>query len=152
MTPSNVALDLIKSQEGCILHPYLDIAEVPTIGWGTTVYPSGKVVTMRDPPISQSDADFFLFDQVSQKAAAVGVMITAKLSQNQFDALVDFAYNVGTGALHGSTLLRWVNTNPANLAIRTAFLMWDKYHYDGVLLVSADLKARRTKEADLYFS
>jgi lysozyme len=151
MTPSKNCLDLIKSQEGCILHPYLDQAKVPTIGWGTVRYSNGRHVTMQDPPINQASADRFLENEADETARAVSAMIPAGLSQNQFDALVDFAYNAGTGALSGSTLLKLIKANPTDPAIRAAFMMWDKIHVDGRLEVCDDLVKRRKKEADLYF-
>ena len=70
------------------------------------------------------------------------------INQCQFDALVSFAYNCGSGALKGSTLLKRVNNNPADLTIVDAFLMWTKA--DGKTL--AGLVSRRKAEAKLYFS
>jgi len=144
--------DLIKSQEGLVLHPYLDSAGVSTIGYGTTRYPDGSHVTMKDLPITPEQADDFLESDTEDAVNAINAMVTVKLNQNQIDSLVDFTYNLGTGALHGSTLLRLVNANPADPKIRDAFMMWDKVHIDGQLKVSDDLVHRRKAEADLYFS
>lgn len=152
MSPSENCFDLIKEQEGCILHPYLDQAAVPTIGWGTTRYPSGRHVTMLDNPISQTTADVYMQYQVQLTADAVSAMLPSGINQNQFDALVDFAYNVGTGALHGSTALGLIRLNRNDPAIRGALGMWDKIHQDGQLVPSDDLVKRRAKEADLYFA
>lgn len=152
MTPSKNCLDLIKSQEGCILHPYLDQAGVPTIGWGSTRYNDGTHVTMYDKGTTQEMADNLLQTAADQVAEAVSTMVSGQINQNQFDALVDFAYNEGTGALHGSTLLRLINQNKADPNIRPAFLMWTKIHKDGVLITLSDLVKRRTAEADLYFT
>lgn len=152
MKVSPKGLALIESQEGCVLHPYLDQAGIPTIGWGTTIYPNGQHVTMKDEPITQAQADGFLMAFVGNVADAVTAMIPTDLNQNQFDALVDFAYNAGTGALHGSTALRLIRANPEDPAIRGALGMWDKIHVDGQVTVCDDLAKRRAKEADLYFS
>lgn len=152
MKPSQNCFNLIKSQEGCVLHPYLDQAGVPTIGWGTTIYPNGHHVTMKDSPINQEQADDYLHYAAGIVADAVTAMVPPSLNQNQFDALVDFAYNVGTGALHGSTALKLIHADPNDPGIRTALLLWDKIHVDGALKVSPDLVARRVKEAELYFS
>lgn len=152
MKPSQNYDDLVRVQEGCILHPYLDQAHVPTIGIGTTRYPTGRVVTMQDPAISQADADHYLECASADVAAAVNAYVKSTINQNQFDALCDFAYNEGTGALHGSTLLKLVNANPADQNIRGAFAVWNKLHKDGVLVESEDLTKRRKAEADLYFS
>lgn len=152
MTPSQHCIDFIESQEGCVLHPYLDSAGVSTIGYGTTRYPGGAHVTMKDPMITLDQANHFMECALRDTADAVNSMIPAGLNQNQFDALVSFAYNAGTGALHGSTALRLIKANPQDPAIRTALGLWDKIHVDGELRVSGDLARRRAKEADLYFS
>lgn len=152
MTISDKGIALIKSQEGCILHPYLDQAGIPTIGWGNTRYEYGQKVTMKDPSITQERADELLHMIVAGVAEEVDGLITDKVNQNQFDALVDFAYNVGSGALKGSSLRQLVNANPADSHIRTAFMMWDKAHVNGQLAELPALKHRRSLEADLYFS
>lgn len=152
MSPSENCLNLIKEQEGCILHPYTDQAGVPTIGWGTTMYPSGRHVTMLDLAISQTTADIYLQYRVQLTGDAVSAMLPAGMNVNQFDALVDFAYNVGTGALHGSTVLRLIRVNRNDPAIRGALAMWDKITVDGKLILCEDLVKRRAKEADLYFA
>lgn len=152
MTISEKGLALIKSQEGCILHSYLDQAKIPTIGWGNTRYLNGNRVTMNDPPISQNMADVLLKQTADGVAKEVDDMMTDAINQNQFDALVDFAYNAGTGALKGSTLRKRINANPLDTAIRDAFMMWDKAHVDGEVVVLPVLKHRRSLEADLYFS
>jgi len=152
MAPSGNCIDLIKSQEGLVLHPYLDQARVPTIGYGTTRYPGGAHVTMKDGPITQQQAENYLHNDLQDTVVAVNAMVPQGLNQNQFDALVDFAYNVGTGALHGSTLLRLVKANPADPSISDAFQMWDKIHVDGKLVADDGLLKRRKAEADLYFS
>ena len=152
MTPSEKCIELIKSQEGCILHPYLDQAKVPTIGFGTTRYPNGTHVTMKDGPITQQQAEGYLLNDLRDTVKAVNAMIPSGLSQNQFDALIDFAYNAGTGALHGSTLLKLITMNPKDPAISEAFQLWDKIHVDGRLVISDGLLKRRKAEATLYFS
>src|SRR5882757_5871680 len=136
MQISNNGLNLIKSQEGCVLHSYLDIASVPTIGYGTTYYPDGTRVTMHDLVITEQQAEDYLQHIVNITAKAVATMVIVELTQSQIDSLIDFSYNLGTGALHGSTLLRLVNANPADPKIRDAFMMWDKVHVDGQLKVS----------------
>ncbi len=55
-TVSKAGLQFIGDAEGCILHPYLDSANVATIGYGQTYYPNGKRVTMNDPKITLTQA------------------------------------------------------------------------------------------------
>ena len=69
------------------------------------------------------------------------------VTQHQFDALVSFAYNLGVNALRNSTLLKKVNANPADPAIRDEFKRWNR----AAGRVMAGLTRRRLAEADLYF-
>lgn len=107
MNASQECLDLIKSFEGCKLTAYPDPGSADgrpwTIGWGTTM---GVVEGMT---ITQEQADAMLADDVQAVARLVNSLVKVKVNQNQFDALVSFAYNVGSGALGASTLLRLLN-------------------------------------------
>src|SRR6185295_18419367 len=98
MTVSEKGLALIKSEEGCVLHPYKDVAGIPTIGYGNTRWLTGKKVSMDDYPIDEETAENLLRKVVGDVAIEVDGMITDSVNQNQFDALVSFAYNVGTPA------------------------------------------------------
>jgi lysozyme len=153
MNISPHGLDFITHEEGVVLHPYLDKAGVPTIGIGTTRYPNGTHVTMQDSPITLEQAkELLTHDSVAAQDAVNAMINSVRVSQNGFDALVSFAYNEGTGALHGSTLLRLIRANPADPNITAAFAMWDKLHVNGELVYSADLAGRRKREAALYFT
>lgn len=148
MRASQTGIDLIKSFEGCRLKAYKDAAGIPTIGWGTIRYPSGRRVQMGET-ITQEQADDYLEYEVNMKAGAVREYVRdVCLRQNQFDALVSFAYNVGTGALGKSTLLKKLKVNPNDPSIRTEFLKW--VNAGGKKLKG--LVRRREKEAALYFS
>jgi lysozyme len=83
--------------------------EDPTIGYGTIQYPNGKPVTMKDPPITEAQAEEYLRHEVKEKEDAVRKMVKVPLNENQFSSLVSFSYNVGTGALQDSTLLKKLN-------------------------------------------
>ena len=144
---SNECINIVKQFEGFFSKPYLCPAGVPTIGYGTILYPNGKKVTLQDKSISEDEAIEFMRFELNQKAKEVDAMTTDKVNQYQFDALVSFAYNCGSGALKGSTLLKRVNTNVDDLTIKDAFLMWVKA--DGKTLKG--LVNRRTAEANLYF-
>ena len=145
---------LLKDSEGCRLKPYLCSAGVPTIGWGNTVYPNGKKVTMKDSPISQSEANNMLITTVNIFVRDVNSLLKTAITQNQFDALVDFAYNVGTDidaddipeGLGDSTLLKLINANPNDSRIPAEFLKWNKANGK----ISKGLTIRRTKEAKLW--
>jgi len=145
---SDACIDLVKSFEGFFSKPYLCPAKVPTIGYGTILYPNGKKVTLQDLPIDEKKAIEFMRFELNQKAKEVDAMTSDSVTQHQFDALVSFAYNCGSGALKGSTLLKRVNANPSDPTIIDAFLMWTKA--DGKTLNG--LVRRRKAEAKLYFN
>ena len=139
---------LIQEFEGLSLVPYLCSAKVPTIGYGNTFYPSGKKVTMQDAPISLATAKWMLKETANKFAADVDKLIKANLNQNQFNAIVSFAFIVGLTALGKSSLLRKVNINPNDTTIAAEFAKWNKA---GGKVVNG-LTKRRAKEAKLYFA
>ena len=150
MTVSQDCINLIKSFEGLVLHPYHGAADVPglyTIGYGTIAYPDGRKVQLTDPPITQAQAEEYLKFHVQEKAKAVDTLIRHDINQNQYGALVSFTYNLGEGALTQSTLRKKVNLNPNDTSIRDEFVKWifsNGQKQPGLL-------RRRQAEADLYF-
>ena len=139
---------LITKHEGLKLKPYLCPAKIPTIGYGNTYYPDGKRVTLLDKDITKQQA-FDMFKEVANRfAKRVDELVITELTQNQFNALVSFAYNVGTGNFSSSTLLKKVNKNPNDLTLKAEFLRWNKA---GGKVING-LTNRRNEEADLYFS
>lgn len=150
MKPDEKCYDLIKSFEGYRADAYQDQAGIWTIGWGTTRYINGDEVQFGQI-ITPQKAEQELQFEVNQCAIKISKLIKKDLTQNQFNALVSFAYNAGIGALQGSTLLKRVNIEPWDPTIRDAFMMWTKIHVDGKLVQNKGLQNRRTKEADLYF-
>lgn len=145
---STKGVDLIKQFEGLRLKPYLCSAGVPTIGYGNTFYEDGTKVKMTDPPIAEGRATQLLYFILGNFEKHVDSYCRDDINQYQFDALVCFAYNVGTGALKSSTLLKKVNANPNDTTIRDEFMKWTRA--GGKQLTG--LVRRRTAEADLYFS
>jgi lysozyme len=139
---------LIQEFEGLSLVPYLCSAKVPTIGYGNTFYPSGKKVTMNDQAISLLTAKWMLKETADKFAADVDKLIKSRLTQNQFNSLVSFAFNLGVTALGRSTLLKKVNVNPQDITITNEFLKWNKA--GGKVLNG--LTKRRTIEAKIYFT
>ena len=139
---------LITKHEGLKLKPYLCPAKIPTIGYGNTYYSDGKRVTLLDKDITKQQA-FDMFKEIANRfAKRVDTLVTSNINQNQFNSLVSFAYNVGTGNFSSSTLLKKVNRNPDDLTIKDEFLRWNKA--GGKVLNG--LTNRRNEEADLYFS
>ena len=144
---SEKALEFIAEHEGLRLKAYLCPASVFTIGFGTTRYPNGSKVKIGDE-ITKDDAFKLLKFDVGKFELAVDAMTTDKVNQNQFDALVSFAYNLGSDALKKSTLLKVVNTNSNDPRIKKEFQKW--VYADGKKL--GGLIKRRQDEANLYFS
>jgi len=144
---SEEGLNFIAGHEGLRLKAYLCPANVSTIGFGTTRYPNGSKVKIGDE-ITKDDALKLLKHDVGKFELAVDAMTTDKVNQNQFDALVSFAYNLGGDALKKSTLLKVVNINPNDLRIKKEFQKW--VYADGKKL--GGLIKRRQDEANLYFS
>ena len=140
--------DLIKEFEGLSLEPYKCSAGVPTIGYGSTYYENGIKVQMSDAPITGARADILLKNVADRFAQKVANLIKKPITQNQFNALVSFAFNVGSGALASSTLLKLVNENPNNAMISKEFLKWNKANGKAV----QGLTNRRIKESALYFT
>ena len=156
MTLDNKGYLLIAQFEGLRLKPYLCSAGVPTIGYGSTFYPSGRKVTMSDKPITQETAFWMLKQVANMFAKDVDSLVTSEINQNQFNALVSFAFNLGSDidadnipeGLGDSRLLRRVNANPNDPEIAREFVKWNKAggrFLDG-------LTKRRLKEAELYFT
>jgi lysozyme len=142
MSYSAAGLTLTKNFEGLVLSAYADQGGVWTIGYGHTgpgVY-AGLTIT-------EEQADTFLESDVAGAAAGVNRMAKVDLSQNQFDALVDFAFNLGVASLSQSTLLRFVNEGNFKSAA-PQFLLWD--HVRGI--VNAGLLRRRQAEMALFQS
>lgn len=140
--------DLIIAFEGMELTPYEDSAGIPTIGVGNTFYPNGVKVKMTDPPITKAKAIEMFVIIADKFAAKVSALITKPVTQNQFNAVVSFAYNVGLGNLTSSTLLKKLNKNPNDSSIADEFRKWNKA--GGVVLKG--LVNRRQKEANIYFN
>jgi lysozyme len=103
-TYSQNGLNLTEQFEGLRLDAYQDQVGVWTIGYGHTgpdVHP-GLTIT-------QEQANSLLMQDTQSAAAAVNRLVTVALNQDEFDALVDFVFNLGEGALAGSTLLKLLN-------------------------------------------
>jgi lysozyme len=131
---------LEKEFEGCELTPYLDIANVWTNGYGNThnVIPNG-------PAITQDHADLDLLSNMQSSFDSVNNLVTVKITSNQINALVDFVYNLGSGSLAGSTLLKLLNQGNYEGAAEQ-FKYWN--HANGVVV--AGLTRRRSAEEAMF--
>ena len=141
MRLSTAGLELLKKSEGFRDRVYSDVAGFRTIGYGHRLtpaefYPDG---------ITQAKADSILAADIAIAEAAVMRLVKVPLSQGQFDALVDFVFNLGAGRLASSTLLRYLNSDKYNEAA-WQLLAWD---HAGSRELPA-LKLRRESEFRLW--
>lgn len=135
---------MIEHFEGCVLHAYRDVVGVLTIGYGCTGAAVHAGMT-----ITQEEADRMLSDRLAQEfEPAVNRLIgSAPTTQNQFDAMVSLAFNIGTGGFARSSVLR-DHLGQRAFAEKRDFEMWDMA--DGRPL--AALLKRRDAEAALYLT
>lgn len=133
----------LESREGLRLKPYLDTQGVPTIAMGNTFYLNGKKVTMLDKPLTLNEAKTLSRTVADIFANKVDYLVTSNINQNQFNALVSLAYNIGIHGFIKSTVLKLVNKNPNDPMIRQAFMLWTK---------NKELIGRRKSEVNQYFS
>ncbi len=141
MKTSQKGIDLIKRFEGFSPTAYLCPAGVWTIGYGHTAG------VRAGDSVDEDTAEDFLREDLADAEGAVGKYVKVPLKQWQFDALVSFAFNLGAGNLYSSTLLKKVNRNPDDPAIRQEF---EKWVYAGGRVLPG-LVERRKAEADMYF-
>jgi lysozyme len=141
MQLSSEGLGLIKRSEGFRAAPYLDVAGHLTIGYGHRVVPPESF----PGEITETQALAILTRDVGLAEQAVARLVHVPLTQGQFDALVDFCFNVGAGHLASSTLLKELNEGEYAVA-GLELLRWD---YAGSA-PNPGLKARRTAELGLW--
>jgi len=146
-------LDMLKHFESLhdgdkrtpMLEPQLDCRGIPTLGWGAIYDSKGQRVTLQTLAIDHTEADALLMRDTDRAAVAVGKLITVPLEDGQFDALVDFVYNLGSGRLLASTLRQVVNRGEYDLAPEQ-FARW--CYAGGVKL--AGLVRRRAAEVEMW--
>ena len=138
MEYSKNGLGLTEQFESCRLTAYQDGRGIWTIGWGHTgpEVVEGLVWT-------QAQADAQLLKDVSWAEANVNTHVTVPLTQNEFDSLVDFTFNVGVGNFDGSTMFRLLNQNDLSGAA-LQFERWDK---SAGVEVAGLLRRRQAEEA-----
>ena len=141
MNTSPKGISLIKEFEGLRLKAYKCPGGVWTIGYGHTAGVKPGIVITKTQAEEYLKADLIAFERYLN---GLGLA----LNQNQFDALISFIYNVGTGNFSNSTLLRKVRANPQDNSIMDEFLRW-VYSKGRVL---PGLQRRRLAEMKLYFS
>lgn len=143
MNISENGIALLKKFEGCRLRAYRDVAFVLTIGYGHT----GPDV-VEHLIITQEEAETLLRQDLKRFETGVASLLRVGANQNEFDALVSFAFNVGLTAFKGSTLLKLFNDKTDKKIVASEFLKWCKA--DGVVVEG--LRRRREAEKALFLT
>jgi len=138
---SPAGLSLLKKSEGFRDRVYADVAGFQTIGFGHRLSPNEAF----PGGISLSQGEDLLRQDLAIAEAAIARLVKVPLTQGQFDALVDFVFNLGAGHLASSTLLGYLNTGKYDAAA-WELLAWDHAGSREI----ASLKARREAEFQLW--
>ncbi len=142
MQISDNCLNLVKQFEGFEAEAYKCPAGVWTIGYGHTLNVRPNDV------ITEAQASQLLKEELQSYAAKVAKIVPVA-NQNQFDALVSFAYNLGVSTLASSTLLK-KHIAGDYVAAQAEFSRWNKAKVEGKMTVLNGLTKRRNHEAALY--
>jgi lysozyme len=138
---SDAGLDMLKKAEGFRNQTYTDLAGLQTIGFGHRLrfgesFPNG---------VNLAEAEGILAGDLRTAEEAVERLVHVPLTQGEFDALVDFVFNLGAGRLASSTLLKYLNEGKHDAAA-WQLLVWD---HSGMREIPA-LKRRREAEFRLW--
>jgi len=139
--------------EGTVLHIYKDQAGIETVGTGHALTAGDKASGRFIHGISPEEAQDLLRADVADAEAAIARMVKVNLSQEQFDALVSWTFNLGAGALQSSKLLVLLNAGDYD-SVPDEMLRWCKRKdpKTGLLVVDAGLLARRRAEGSIWNS
>ncbi|WP_163239097.1 SH3 domain-containing protein [Clostridium sporogenes] len=141
---SEELVEFIKSYEGFSAHHYRDAAGVDTIGYGST---HGWIMKLQ--VVTKAQATQALKEEINVMANQIKNNLNSKnvkLNQHQFDALCSFAYNLGTGALFGSTLYKRICSGVRDSSLKENFTAWC---YAGGKVLQGLLN-RRKEEYDMF--
>lgn len=120
-------IDLISHFEGLRLSVYLDSQNIPTIGWGTTFYPTGVKVTINDPDITKEQANEYLLHHLNNFVLpCMNNYIKVEQNQNQIDSICSLIYNIGVNAFIHSHVLLGINNKSSISTLQDYWMMWVK--------------------------
>lgn len=152
-----IAVNFIKKWEGFRAIPYLDRVGIPTIGYGTIVYPDGKKVDLLDPAISKERAEELLSLDLEKRSKGLLNFLnkcdSISLSDNQVAALLSFCYNLGNGPVvtPGRSMNKALLSGD-NESIANSFLLYNKATENGLKIEVQGLTNRRKAERELFLS
>jgi lysozyme len=147
MSISSNGVDFIKRKEGFRTNAYQDSVGVWTIGYGTTAAALGREIG-RNETVSKAQATQYLLEHLENSySPAVKRYVKSTVTQGEFDAMVSFTYNLGSGSFKKSTLLKKFNAGD-HFGAAMEFLKWDKA--GGKKL--AGLTKRRKEEQEIFLA
>jgi len=129
--------NLTEAFEGCKLKAYRDSKSVLTIGYGHTAH------VFESQTCTQQQADLWLVEDIGTAENAVNRLVGVKLTQGEFDALVDFTFNVGVGNFSNSTLIHLLNEGK----YADAASEFEKWDYCGGVVLAGLLRRRLAEKA-----
>lgn len=139
MKISQKGIDLIKKFEGCRLKAYKDSVGVWTIGWGNTSHAKAGMA------ITQQQAETFLKEDIVPVERVLNGM-GVNFTQNQFDALCSWIFNLGTANFNSSTMRKYIIAKKGDVEITDQLIKW--HNAGGKPLTG--LKRRRVAEANMF--
>ncbi len=142
MNPSREGVDFVKRFVGFRSKAYQDTGGVWTVGYGTT-----ENVSAGDE-VTEQEALEMLANDLQEASAAVDDLVDVPLTQNQYDALCSFVYNVGREAFRNSTLLKMIN---AGRPVKDCGPQFDRWIKDNGKVI-AGLVTRRKAEREMFES
>lgn len=137
---SQNGIALVKQFEGYAATQYVDAAGKPTIGYGHLISKGESL-----EKLTEKEAEHLLKKDLQRAEQAVRKHVKVPLTQNQYDALVSFTYNLGEGNLKNSTLLRKLHMNDYQGAAQE----FERWVYAGGKKLTG-LEQRRTQEKALF--
>jgi len=140
MKISDAGIRFLKTREGFRAQPYHDTGGVITVGYGHVVRPGEHF----DGGISELQATSLLRRDVSRAEGTIDIWVHQPLTQNQYDALVSFVFNIGMNAFIKSTMLRLLNAGKISQAAGE----FERWIYDAKR--HPVLKSRREAEEKLF--
>lgn len=138
MQYSKQGVQLTEYFEGCDLHSYKDQVGVWTIGYGHTRN------VIEGMSCTKEQAETWLFEDIRLCEVFVNENVIVSLTQSQYDALVDFCFNLGCNALKCSTLLQLLNKSNFEAAANE----FEKWDHAGGKVVAGLLRRRKAEEAE----
>lgn len=149
MKVSDNCIHLVSKFEGFYSKAYVDPVGVWTIGFGTTRWGNGQPVKKGDT-ITKDEAYKLLEKQLNDHASTISLYVKTPLSQNQFDALASFQYNLGKHILSKNKTLLYA-LNKRNWSVATnQMLLYNKGRINGKLTILNGLTRRRKEEVAMF--